>query len=204
MTAPIPVTVAPNFHLPDAPAGRLLVADGAGWRPLSEHERSALLSLSAAPDPLKARVLLFALPGHLRSSFWEMLEQGGAAAGFDACASEVGRFLAFKQLAPPEGAVFELVLHGAGGRVEPGGLWAVVNLGDDPVVVGVPGLRVRLGAGEGCQLPEEASADIVPPGGDAPDALLVVRRPGRNPAPVSPCRSDLTATRLPENHGTGP
>jgi hypothetical protein len=116
MTAPISVAVAPNFHLPDAPAGRLLVADGAGWRPPSEGERSAIVRPSATPDPLSGAALLFALPGHLLSSFWGMLEQGGPAEGFDAFASEIGRFLAFKQLPPPEGAAFELVLHGPGGK----------------------------------------------------------------------------------------
>src|SRR5262249_20365864 len=126
-------------------------------------------------------VLLFVLPGHLRSSFWGMLEQGGAAGGFEAFASEVGRFLAFKELPPPERAVFELVLHGAGGKVEPRGLWAGVNLGEDPVLVGGPGLRVRLGAGEGGRLPEEVAAEVLPPKGDTPDVLLLVRRPAWEP-----------------------
>jgi hypothetical protein len=70
-----------------------------------------------------------------------------------------------------------LVLHGVGGKVESRGLWAVVNLGDDPVVVGVSGVRVRLGAGEGGRLPEEVAAEVIPPEGDAPDVLLLVRRP---------------------------
>jgi hypothetical protein len=106
-----------------------------------------------------------------------MLERGEAACEFDAFASEVGRFLAFKQLPPPERAVFELVLHAPGGTLEPHGLWAVVNLGDDPVVICVLGLRLRLGAGEGGQLPEGVGAEVLPPEGDAPDVLLMVRRP---------------------------
>jgi hypothetical protein len=170
MTAPTPVAVAPNFHLPGAPAGRLLVADGASWRPLSEGEWPA-------PVPPGGSVLLFALPGHLRESLWGVLERGGAAEDFDAFALEARRFLAFKELPPPEHAVFELVLHGAGGKVEPRGLWAVVNLGDEPVVVGLPGLRVRLAAGEGARLPKGVAAELVPPEGDAPDVLLLVRRP---------------------------
>jgi hypothetical protein len=163
-----PVAVAPNFHLAHAPEGRLLVADGAAWRPPFEAELSALLPQG---DP----VLLFALPGHLRSSFWEMLEQGQLDAGFGGFVSEVGRFLAFKQLPPPGCATFELVLHAAGGNVEPRNLWAVINLGEDPVVVGVPGLRVRLETGEGARLPGEVAAEIIPPEGDAPDVLLLVR-----------------------------
>jgi hypothetical protein len=179
MTARLPVAVAPNFHLPDAPAGRWLVADSTGWRPPSEGERAAMAPPAATPQGLSGAFLLFALPGHLRSSSWTMLEQGAAADRFDAFASEVGRFLTFKGLPPPEGAVFELVLHGAGGKLESRGLWAVVNLGEAPVVVGGPGLRVRLGAGEGGRLPEGVAADVIAPEGDSPDVLLVVRRPER-------------------------
>lgn len=177
MTAFLPVVVAPNFHLPDAPAGRLFLADGAGWRLASECELSATVPQSATPDQLSGLVLLFALPGHLHSSFWAMLEQAGTGEGFDAFALEVGRFLAFKQLPAPEHAVFELVLHGAGGKIEPGGLWAVINLGDNPVVVGVRGLRLRLGAGEGGRLPESVAAQVLPPETEAPHVLLLVRRP---------------------------
>src|SRR5262249_10813032 len=108
---------------------------------------------------------------------WGMMEQGNLNEDFDAFASEIVRFLAFKHLPPPEHGFFELVLHAAGGKVEPHGLWAVVNLGDDPVVVGVPGLRVRLEAGEGAQPPGEVAAEVIPPGRDAPDVLLLVRRP---------------------------
>jgi hypothetical protein len=136
---------------------------------------------SVRADQLRELVVLFALPGHLHASFWVMLEQAGTGAGFDAFASEVGRFLTFKQFPPPERAVFELVLNGAGGKVEPHGLWAVVNLGDDPVMVGVPGLRVRLGAGEGARLPEEVVAEVIPPERETPDVLLLVRRPARGP-----------------------
>jgi hypothetical protein len=177
MTLPISVAVAPNFHLPDAPGGRLLVADGAGWRSPTEGERSTIVPRDAAPDWPSGPILLFGLPGHLRSSFWLMLEEGSAAGRFDAIALEVGQFLSFKQLPPPHRAVFEFVLHGAGGKIEPRGLWAVVNLGDDPVAVGVPGLRLRLAAGEGAQFPEKVAAEVIPPEGDAPDVLLLVRRP---------------------------
>jgi hypothetical protein len=181
MIASLPVVVAPNFHLPDAPAGRLLLADGLGWRSPTDDERSVIVSQSVMPDQLSSLVLLFALPEHLRTSFWTMLEQAGTGGNFDAFASEVGRLLTFKQLPPPERAVFELVLNGAGGKVEPQGLWAVVNLGEDAVVVGVPGLRVRLEAGEGARLPEAVTADVLPPEGEMPDVLLLVRLPSRGP-----------------------
>jgi hypothetical protein len=110
-----------------------------------------------------------------------VLERGGAAEDFGAFAAEVGRFLAFKELPPPERAVFELVLRAAGGKVEPRDLWAVVNLDDDPVVVGLPGLRLRLGAGEGARFPEGVAAELLPSEGDTPDVLLLVRRSAHGP-----------------------
>jgi hypothetical protein len=104
MTPCVRVGVAPNFHLPGTPAVRLLVADGAGWRSPGEGEGPALVPQAVPPGDLSGLVLLFALPGHLRSSFWAVLEQAGPeqpahgwqGAGFDAFASEVGRFLTFK------------------------------------------------------------------------------------------------------------
>jgi hypothetical protein len=181
MTARVLVAAAPNFHLPGALAERLLVADGGGWRPPTEAERAAIAPPDAAEAGRSGLVLLFALPAHLCSSLWAMLEQGQTREGFDAFAAEVGQFLTFKQLPPPEQAVVELVLQGAGGVVEPSGLWAAINMGDGPVAVGLPGLRVRLGAGEGCRLPEGMVAQVLAPAGEAPEVLLVVRRPAREP-----------------------
>jgi hypothetical protein len=108
-----------------------------------------------------------------------MLEQGQGADRFDAFAAEVGRFLSFKQLPPPENAVFELVLLEARGKVDPHALWAVVNLADDPVTIEVPALRLRLQPGEGSCLPQQVVAAVVPPEGDTPHVLLMVRRPAQ-------------------------
>jgi hypothetical protein len=168
------VAVAPNFHLPGAPTERMLVADEAGGRCPVEGEQPA--------DSAGGVVLLFALPDHLRSSFWAMMEQAEARRDFAAFAAEVGRLLTFKQLPPPAGAVFELVLHGQAGAIEPSNLWAVVNLGEDPVAVGLPGLRLRLEPGEGSLLPEIVTARVLPPEGEALDVLLVVRRPSSGPS----------------------
>jgi hypothetical protein len=176
MSAPLSVAVAPNFHLHGALADRLLIADGAGWRPPCDSERSMFVPQSALPDASDA-ILLFTLPGHLLSFFWGMLKRGVLAEDFDTITSEVARFLTFKQLPPPERAIFELVLHGAGANVEQRSPWAVMNLGDDPILVGLRGLRLRLGSGEGIRLSEEIETEFVPPDGDAPDVLLLVSPP---------------------------
>jgi hypothetical protein len=177
MTSGIQVVVAPNFHLPGVLAERLLVARDGGWGPLFEGEMSVLAPSDVTLDQLSGLILLFALPGHLRASFWVMLEQAETGGDFGAFAAEVGRFLTFKQLPPPEHALFELVLHGAGGKIEPDGLWAILNMSDDSADVCLPGLRLRLGAGEGCRLPEDIVAEVIPPENGDPDVLLLVRRP---------------------------
>jgi hypothetical protein len=186
MTSCLRVVVAPNFHLPGSPAGRLLVGAEDDWHTPTEDETAAIMPGDAARDELGRLVLLFILPVRLRSALGELLEQPEAGGDFDAFAREVGRFLAFKELPPPERAVFELVLLGPGGAIEPRGLWAVVNMGDDPVMVGLPGLRLRLEAGEGCRPPEGAAADVLPPAGALPDVLLVVRRSSEEGSAASP------------------
>lgn len=163
MTAPPPIAVAPNFHLPGGLAERVLPAGVAGGGAVPED------------DP----VLLFALPGHLCASLWRMVEQ--EAGDFDAFAAEVGRFLTFKQLPPPAGAMVDLVLHAAGGTIDSRDLWAVVNLGDDALLVGLPGLSLRLAAGEGCRLPATVTAEVQPPAGELPVMLLLLRHPGVRP-----------------------
>jgi hypothetical protein len=176
MDTTVSVAVAPNFHLPGAPADRVLIADGTAWRPASASEWTALAPASVPGAPGSGSVLLFVLPEHLRSAVWQLLERGGVRNEFDALAAEVGQFLAFKNLPPPERAIFELVLHGPAGNVATDDLWAVANLGDDPITIGVPGFRVRLQAGEGVRLPETVATEMIPPTEDVPDLLLTVRR----------------------------
>jgi hypothetical protein len=168
MSAPLPaVAVAPNFQLTEPVSDHVFVPDDAGWRPLTEP-------FVGTGEP----ALLFSLPGHLRSLFFTVL-QDPELKGFDGFASKVGRFLAFKELAPPTRASFELVLHAAEGNLDSRALWAVVNLGDREVFAELPGLRVRLDVCEGLQLPEELAMSVVPPQAEAaePDVLLLIRRP---------------------------
>ncbi len=174
----VPVAVAPNFHLPGEVAERLLVAGPGGWIPPSADQCSGRGTQAAPPAGMDGLVLLFALPAHLRTAFWAMLEQAEAGGNFEALAAAVGRFLTFKQLPPPRHAVLELVLLGAAGTIAPEGLWALVNMGDE-AVVGFPGLRLLLGPGEGCRLPPGAVAEVLPPRDQSPRMLLLVRRPAQ-------------------------
>lgn len=181
MTNPLPVIVAPNFHLPGGPGERLRVPAEIGWRSLTDVEQAKIVGPDQARGDRSRSIQLFTLPKHLSSPFWELLEQPDRVGVFDAAAAAVGKFLTFKQLSPPECARFELVLHGEGGFIEPRGLWGVVNLGDEKVVVDLATLRLILGAGEGCQLPEQIRAEIIPPLDKLPAMLLLVRTPQDRP-----------------------
>lgn len=165
MNAPLPVRVAANFYL-DASTDRVLIADGAGWRALNEEEMSGF-----ATD--ETSLLLFTLPTRLRTACWTVLEKN--AEDFDGVAAEIASFLSFKQLAPPKGATFELVLHGPAGTLASSGFWAIVNLGDDLAVITVPGVRLQLRTGEGCRFPEGCAVQVVAPASETPHMLLAIR-----------------------------
>ncbi len=166
------VAIAPNFYLDADWAQRLRVPKGAGWRAPTEAEQAAMVGAESLPE----RVSLFVLPAHLRSAFWSMLQQQAEAEGGDfvAFAAEVARFLAFKQLATPTGAVLELVAQGTDGTLATHALWGMMNLGEDPLTLAWPTLRLELRAGEGCRLPRALPAVVLPPAAE-PHLLLVVR-----------------------------
>jgi hypothetical protein len=171
-----PLVVAPFFHLSVDWPGRLLVGDGVEkedgrfvprppWRPPTAAELAALCEAPGGPE-VEHCLCLFALPLHLQSAWWGLVERSQATAagleGFDAFVREVAELLAFKGLAVPDGARFDLVAsqpgqrsirYSAGGaRPEglafdlspqtgwplgqerrPARLWGGINLGDEAV-----------------------------------------------------------------------
>ncbi|MBL8797370.1 MAG: hypothetical protein JNM56_25940 [Planctomycetia bacterium] len=121
--------VAPHFHLPGDWSSRLLIgagiaeADGgfiprSSWRPPTAAELSVLVE----PPPLANLEdvgCLFLLPQHLRAEWWQWLERThesnkagaqSAQAPFSNLAQRIGEFLAFKQLAVPDGARWDAVI----------------------------------------------------------------------------------------------
>ncbi len=126
--------VAPHFHLTADWPRRLLIgagvqeADGCffphpSWRPPTSDEQALLVRASDGPTPpeeLDACICLFQLPGHLRSGWWKLLEQGvevlgkDSLPGFDTFANQIDEFLAFKNLPFPEGAQCEVVVSDPG------------------------------------------------------------------------------------------
>jgi hypothetical protein len=168
-------TIAPNFQCSGSWIDRLLVAEGGGWRAPRDDELARLVP-DVRPEDAAGCSCLFSVPAHLRSRFWAVLtEQAATGAGdFVEFANELARFLRFKGLPPPANAVIELLVQDASGRVEAADLWALVNLGEEPVLLAWPELRLRLDPGEGCRTPASWSADVVPPA-DEPNVLIAVR-----------------------------
>jgi hypothetical protein len=121
------LTAAPHFRVePDWPS-RLSLGQGIDeedgrffprppWRPPTAAELALLTTAPGAPE-----LQLFALPEHLRSFWWQLLEQAGQLGagplpGFDDFLARVDAFLAFKQLPVPAALRGEAVVGRAGQR----------------------------------------------------------------------------------------
>lgn len=165
--------IARDFHFGGGWGDRLLVAEGDGWR--APHEEEIATLMAQVPDADRA-ALLFVTPAHLRASFWAMLsEQAAEGTGdFVTFSDDMRQFLAFKELSPPADAVFELLVQDAGGEVDAAGLWALINFGDDPVLLAWPGVRLRLSLGEGCRIDADLPPGVVPPA-EEPNVLVAIR-----------------------------
>jgi hypothetical protein len=166
--------IAPDFHLGGSWSDRLRIAEGGGWRGPREDELPALV---AGELRSAGAVLLFTVPAHMRARFWEMLgEEAAEGAGdFIAFAADLRQFLSFKELPPPAAAVFDLVVQDVGGAVDTAGLWALVNFGDEVLLLDWPDVRLRLGPGEGCRIGAGVAPGVAPPTDD-PNVMVAIRR----------------------------
>jgi hypothetical protein len=168
--------VAPNFQCKGSWADRLLVAEGDGWRAPDDGELAGL-TLSAPPDMGTAIACLFTVPKHIRARFWAMLDEEAAegTGDFVNFSDDLAAFLTFKDLPPPNDAVCELLLQDAVGKVTTDDVWALVNFGEEPVLLAWPDLQLRLDAGEGLRTVPGSPPDVVPPTNDDVNVLLAVR-----------------------------
>jgi hypothetical protein len=166
--------IASNFHFGGGWLDRLLVAGDQGWRAPREDEIALLVAEAPRTD---VAALLFVMPAHVCARFWAMLdEQAASGTGdFIAFAAEMRRFLDFKELPPPADALFELLAQDAGGNVDAAGLWALVNFGDEPLLLDWPGVRLRLGAGEGCRVDPHCPPGVMPPA-EEPNVMVAIRQ----------------------------
>jgi hypothetical protein len=129
------------------------------WREPREDELPFLVrdpSLPLTQADLDASVALLTLPGHLMTSWWQLLAQAtsldAGLPGFDVFLRRVCEFLAFKKLLPPTGLGGELVAcppgrpslrtmpdtnepAGLGWSATPPGLWGLCNLGAETAQV---------------------------------------------------------------------
>jgi hypothetical protein len=129
-----PLVVAPFFHHSIDWSGRLLVSGGVGeeqgrfvprppWRAPTAAELAALVTdrPPAQHGDLDGCLCLFALPQHLQTAWWDLLDRARLAGtthleGFDVFMREVASLLAFKELPVPDGANFDLVASQPGQR----------------------------------------------------------------------------------------
>jgi hypothetical protein len=204
------LAVAPHFHLDiDWPArlslGARVEQTDQGpvahppWRPPSADELAVLLLDPTRPTPradLSGYLCLFVLPGHLRAAFWELVARASEPGtipveGFNAFVAATARFLDFKQLPVPAGAVFDMVVTQAGpaATLDAAALWGLINLGEDAASVvylnvppgeippaDYPPVRLQLGPGEGVRIPTGILLGMDGSERDQPDVLLLIRQ----------------------------
>ncbi len=203
------LAIAPNFHLRLTWAERLRIGDGTPngepclpWREPTDAELALLVLDDAGPrDALRDCLCLFQIPAHLRSAFWQILEQFGELPPDRAerFFLEVGEFLDFKNLPVPPRAVWE-VTAGKTVSAESSALpiWGAINLGDEPTSIAFvnlsadetralslesgpdggsyPCVQMRLEPGEGYRLPAGGVPMIARPSDEQrPDVMLVLR-----------------------------
>jgi len=182
----IPLAVFPTFHMPIDWRDRLLLSAGVDhapdalvprppWRSPDERELRCLCPDGAAS--LRDAICLFQLPRHLHLAWGTILDravEAGSAKldGFDAFVADVSRFLAFKEMPVPDGAVVDLVVSNPSNELRVGepddNWWGGVNLGEEPTSLvcfnvgspppDYPAVRLRIEPGEGFRLPSERLA----------------------------------------------
>lgn len=168
--------IAPNFQCKGSWTDRLLVAEGDGWRAPRDDELVGL-TLDKPSEDAAACSFLFSIPAHMRTRFWAVLnEEATEGTGdFVKFSDDLAQFLTFKELPPPKNAVCELLVQKASGKVRTGDAWALINFGEEPVLLAWPRLRLRLVRGEGCRMTAGSPPDVVPPAKDELNVLLAIR-----------------------------
>jgi hypothetical protein len=207
--------VAPHFHVPGDWAARVQLGTSTSWRAATGSELDQMVHDPAAPlsrEALDASLCLFALPRHLHEGFWRLLEQARergdfSAKGFDAFVAEVARFLAFKQMSPPVGAVFDLVVNQPDSSCDLTGempVWGLIHLGEGAASIvlspgpDLPLLRIRIDPGEGVRLPAGLPVACGEADPASPELFLVVRSAGEPSA--SSCRTVAWSSRSAFSH----
>ena len=169
--------IAPNFQCKGSWIDRLLVAEDGGWRAPRDDELASLTQEEASEDR-GACSFLFSVPNHMRTRFWAMLDEEAAAGtgNFVEFSDDLAGFLTFKGLSPPTASVCELVVQDANGKVSTDDIWALINFGEETVLLAWPQqLQLRLVPGEGCRI-VGLPPDVVTPRKDELNLLLVIRQ----------------------------
>jgi hypothetical protein len=153
-------------------AGDHLVPEGT-WRPPTEAELALLLAPGEAGDGAwEQHVCVFAVPEHLRSSWWDRVAAAGdGPPDLAPFARAFSDFAQFKKMPLPARCSFDLVVTPPGRPAATGPFVAGVNLGDERTSLILlnrpptlrffvdfpryPLVRLDLGPGEGVRLPPD-------------------------------------------------
>ncbi len=168
--------IAPHFQCKGSWTDRLLVAEGEVWRAPDDNELANLI----VKEPSDAETLcacLFTVPVHMRTRFWAMLQDEAEAGDGDfvAFSVDLANFLTFKNMTPPKDPVCELLIQEAAGSLDMKDVWALINVGEEPVLLAWPQQQLRLNPGEGCRLALDLPPVVVPPAPDEMNVVVAIR-----------------------------
>ena len=156
---------------------RLLLAEGDGWRAPRDDELASFTSAQPSEDDT-ARSFIFSIPAHMRTRFWTMLDEEAATGtgDFVEFSDDLAQFLTFKNLSPPNDSIWELLVQDASGKVSTDDVWALINFGEEPLLLAWPQLQLRLVPGEGCRMTAGLPPDVVPPAKDELSVFIAIRQ----------------------------
>jgi hypothetical protein len=89
---------------------------------------------------------------------------------------DLAQFLTFKNLSPPNDSIWELLVQDASGTVSTDDVWALINFGEEPLLLAWPQLHLRLDPGEGCRMTAGLPPDVVPPAKDELSVFIAIRQ----------------------------
>ncbi len=168
--------IAPNFQCKGAWTDRLLVAEGSGWRkPLDDELPSLTVSEpsgEARCQPAYSPFRHTCAPGFGRC--WRTKQKSGVG-DFVEFSIDLANFLTFKNLPPPNEPVCELLIQDTGGSLSTSDAWALINVGEEPVLLAWSQHQLRLVPGEGCRLAADLPPVVVPPAQDELNVVLAIR-----------------------------
>ena len=167
--------IAPNFHLGGGWSDRLLVAENEGWRAPREDELAAPRggdTAAVTPRLCCSRFRRTCAPAS--GTCWARRPPRAAAISSPSrrtCASSSPSRSCRRP--PTPRSIFWFRTWAARWILPVSG--RLINFSDEPLLLDWPGVRLRLGPGEGCRIDPRSPPGVVPPA-EEPNVMVAIRQ----------------------------